>query len=437
MDVAVHSDSFGEKRIELRKNDTRKWFGILEKSFLIIALLLFSGAILPHLTQQAGELVDTSQGNQVIQLTWYVLYTITFCLIVLKWKEVLAALKRDPLVVLLVIFTLCSIFWATTPELTLRRTVALVGTTMVGIYIAARYTYQEQLRMFAVVFGLAAVLSLIFAVFFPAYGIFVESRGEAWQGIYFHKNTLGRIMTLSSVAFFLLLICYKEHRWVKIGLFTLSLALLLLSNSKTALVILLVLFLLIPVLLFVRWQHTLTIPLVFIVCILASTLVLLNLNVEAMMESTAQSLERDPSLTGRTDLWAAVLDKVYERPWLGYGFGGFWQGLNGESAEVIIQVGWEMNHSHNGFLDIWTDLGVIGLLLYLLLVVSSIRKSVGIIIAHKSLEHIWPFLFFSFNIFYMLTEGSMYRQNSVFWILFVATLLSLKSREERESERVG
>ena len=42
---------------------------------------------------------------------------------------------------------------------------------------------------------------------------------------------------------------------------------------------------------------------------------------------------KDATLTGRTDLWNVAITMIARRPWLGYGYGGFWRGWTGESAE--------------------------------------------------------------------------------------------------------
>lgn len=52
------------------------------------------------------------------------------------------------------------------------------------------------------------------------------------------------------------------------------------------------------------------------------------------------ALGKDASLTGRTDVWEFVIDRIKDRPILGYGFGTFWNGLDGKSAYVVRAVRW-------------------------------------------------------------------------------------------------
>ncbi|WP_049558612.1 O-antigen ligase family protein, partial [Limnoraphis robusta] len=69
---------------------------------------------------------------------------------------------------------------------------------------------------------------------------------------------------------------------------------------------------------------------------------------------------KDPSLTGRTDLWAWAREMIDKRPWLGYGYTAFWQGLDGGSAYIIRAARWPVPYSHNGILDLWLDIGLLG-----------------------------------------------------------------------------
>src|SRR5208337_4048948 len=88
-------------------------------------------------------------------------------------------------------------------------------------------------------------------------------------------------------------------------------------------------------------------------------------------------LGRDASLTGRTNLWTAVMIAIGRRPLLGYGYDAFWQGLRGESLQAAINAGWLPIHSHNGYLELALGLGIPGLalfgLIYISLVTSALR----------------------------------------------------------------
>ena len=72
-------------------------------------------------------------------------------------------------------------------------------------------------------------------------------------------------------------------------------------------------------------------------------------------------LGKDPTLTGRTGIWKLVIASAVKRPILGFGYRAFWTGLQGESAHLALTEGWSPTGAHNGFLDVWLNLGLVGL----------------------------------------------------------------------------
>lgn len=70
------------------------------------------------------------------------------------------------------------------------------------------------------------------------------------------------------------------------------------------------------------------------------------------------------SLTGRLPLWEELLKAAHRRPWLGYGYGGFWNAENTLKYSEIFA--WHIPHGHNAYLDMVLSIGVVGLGLYLL-----------------------------------------------------------------------
>ncbi|WP_134684443.1 O-antigen ligase family protein [Brevibacillus migulae] len=430
MAISIESSEIQEKRWKV---DFLLLGRKVEKCVILASLLLFSGGIMQLLTQQSGTVIDPTEGNPLMQACWFGIYAVSFFLILLRWKRVLQVMKRDKWLVLLLFFTTCSLFWSYAPEVTLRRIVALFGTTAFGIYLAARYSMKEQLRLVAFMLGAAIVLSVIFAWVLPGYGIYSEDRGEAWRGIFVHKNILGRLMALSSLVFLLLCMAQRQRRSLYAGFLGLSLCLLILSNSKTALIIFLfqlIVFTMMPML---RMKNKLLAVFLGIVLILAGSLTFLAVDIGTVAEASLESMDRDVTLTGRTDLWMALFDRVKEHPYLGYGYSGFWLGNAGESYQILLDTGWMPVHSHNGLLDILIDLGVVGLILFFVTFSAGMARGVRLIQTTRSIESYWPLLCFTFLFLYMFPEDSLFKQNNVFWILFVSTTLRVAGKRSGSS----
>ena len=79
------------------------------------------------------------------------------------------------------------------------------------------------------------------------------------------------------------------------------------------------------------------------------------------------ALGRDTTLTGRTDIWAGLLPVAMQHPFWGAGFGGFW---TPETIEIH-----RVNEAHSGYLGVFLETGVVGLVLQSVFLLSCCRKA--------------------------------------------------------------
>jgi O-antigen ligase len=84
------------------------------------------------------------------------------------------------------------------------------------------------------------------------------------------------------------------------------------------------------------------------------------------------SLGRNGTLTGRTEIWKAVL-AMHTNPLIGTGFECFWTGGRLERVWNMSVRG--IDEAHNGYLEIYLNLGWIGVCLLLWLIVSGYRRA--------------------------------------------------------------
>ena len=403
-----------------------------EKIFAVLALLLLSGAFLALLGAKDEAASGAGEGNLLAQAGYVSIYGITFLLVVTRIRRFAHVATREPLLVLLVALAVVSVLWSVAPEITLRRGVALLGTTLFGVYLAMRFSFREQLQLLAWTLGIAALFSLAFALALPAYGVESGARGDALRGIYNQKNVLGRIMALGAVVFFFAR-ANGVYRWLKFGALGLSLALLWFSDAKTALVILLVLSILFPFYRALREAYTLAVPIV-IAGVLAGGSVLIWLANNSTVMFAA--LGRDTTLTGRTELWPIVLEMIAERPWLGYGYNAFWLGWEGKSSQVWMTLtpfvaNFRPTHAHNGVLDLWLDLGFLGVLVFALVFVLTFGRAVRLIGSTGAREGVWPLTYLTFMLLSGITYPIGLERNSIWWVLYVAIVISLAAQYGR------
>ena len=143
----------------------------------------------------------------------------------------------------------------------------------------------------------------------------------------------------------------------------------------------------------------------------------------------ASLLERDTTLTGRTDLWELLLELVWDRPWLGYGFRAFWNGDKGKYVHLVMR--WFPMHAHNGFLNVLVDFGSIGLLL---LVVHFARCGVRAFVRTQTdpgagLECMPGIILFSAICVINITEANLLMNNNFIWVTYIVMSHKMASKD--------
>lgn len=404
--------------------------GPLEKIFTVFVLFLSTGALIPLLHQEGGSSLDPFEGDPVMQALWTGIYGVTLILISRIWRRTIRIWKIDKFLVLLIMVALLSFFWSDAPSITLRRCVALLGTTVFGVYLTARYTLREQLQLLGWALGICAVLSFLFALVVPSLGISSGIHEGAWRGIYVHKNVLGRLMVLCILVSFLLFQGRgNDHQRLFSGvLLVLSVCLLVLSVSKTALVLFISFLMLVPFFRALRLNYRLL--LIYLLVVVGLTWGLVGWLL-SHTEELASSLGRDMTLTGRTNLWPIVVEMIKERPLFGFGYNAFWLGWQGESRYVWL-TSFEAVHAHNGYLDLTLDLGLLGLGVFIAGFFLNFLRALMSARNTETMEGLWPVLYLTFMLLYNITESSILTRNGIFWILYVATALTMSLDGARE-----
>lgn len=391
----------------------------LEKIFTVAMLFYTTGAFLPFLTARLSGYSGLGP-NAVEFAIQGVFYGVAFCFIAVRWRSVIQGAWSAKWILVLLMVAFASTAWSQDPLITLRRAAVLCATTAFGVYFATRFDVPEQLRLLAWTCGLVVCASFLCVIFLPQYGIDHRVHYGDWQGAFYQKNMLARAMVLATLVF--LLVRFRSGnslRWIGIAG---SLSLLILSRSVTGIIVFAVILASWPLYRLFRTKFTFAVPVTAVIfTVLAAGMALAYEALPTMLVM----INRDPGLTGRTDLWDAVRVSISRRPWLGYGFDAFWQGMKGESANVLLAVGWTPAYAHNGFLDLVLGLGFIGLAVFVLGYLALWRRAFTFVTRVPGPTAAWLCMYLAFMLFYNITEGPVVSQNNITWVLYVATAVSL------------
>ena len=146
-------------------------------------------------------------------------------------------------------------------------------------------------------------------------------------------------------------------------------------------------------------------------------------------KAVVEGVGRDTTLTGRTDIWDKALGLV-QNPVLGAGFETFWLGDRLLAMWKAFPV-FLPNQAHNGYLEMYINLGVVGLILFLFALGSSYRSLHGKLLdaisapridRHELMLSVFGIAYFVAYLLYNVTEAT-YKPLTVLFLVFLAVTI--------------
>jgi O-antigen ligase len=232
------------------------------------------------------------------------------------------------------------------------------------------------------------------------------------------------MMTISALVFLFCALDNRRYNWVMWTGVGLSIYILLRSTTKAALLVLLLVLVLLPLYRTLRWNYTVLLPFLITILLVGGSVAIVFVS---NADTVLSAFGKDVTLTGRTDFWPLLLNKSWERPWLGYGYLTFWHGgWEGQPADIWRQLKWgfEPPHAHNGFLEVLMSFGLVGLALFLLSFLIGYLRSIRWLRLVKTVEGLVPLIYLTLTLLFNLTESFLMRDD-ILWLLYVSATLSM------------
>jgi O-antigen ligase len=369
---------------------------------------------------------DPESGNLLDQALIIVLICAALWILIHRKFDWSRAMKENAGLIFLIVFMLISILWSNIPIKTfkgwIKELLAILMAFAVLSEPSPRQAVESILRRTTYIL---IPFSLLLIKYFPNYGVRYGrySGQQTWVGVTLHKNQLGRLCLIA--AFFLIWSLVRRRQghntpvWkhqTHSEIFILVLALFLLigpSAYSATSVISLGMGLLVYWGFYLIKKFGINLGAGILNAFVASLIIfgiVAFFTKGANVGLFASSARRDATLTGRTDVWAALVPVVMQKPIIGRGFGGFWTPRTKEAFEI--------NEAHNGYLDVLLGLGFVGILLVSIFLLSSCRK------AQRELSNSfdWGILCICFLIMalvYNVTESSIHTFTSPLTIVIM------------------
>jgi exopolysaccharide production protein ExoQ len=345
-------------------------------------------------------------------------------------------LQRLPVLVAFLLLPLMSVLWSVNSAETMTRAIALLGSSLYALYLAAQLRPLLVLRLLAWTAAIAAAISLILIFAFPSIGLMSEGEYvNVWSGAFVHKNGLGQMTALGAIISIIVLLSDGVRRspTVVAGL-GLNLFLLAGSRSLTSQLV----FLACVVLIFtlgrclrfvVRWSGLLALLSAPLLIVLLATASLDH--VLWLLSSTG----KDASMSSRVPLWQILIGYIDDHFWLGWGYEAFFTDANFAIRVIEAKLHFKPYYSHNGYIELWLALGAVGFAMMLALfarfALLAVLKLYG---DDRNPLYLLCFVYVPVFLIQNTAEVTILQRNSMSWCLFVL-LYALLVREAHSSAR--
>lgn len=331
---------------------------------------------------------------------------------------------------------------------------AQLATTIVAVFFAIQFDWRQLLNLFANTIRLILVLSLIieligsvtgpikppFANFegdtppAPAYwwvqGNLFQS--ERIQGFVGNANLISFIAVLGLVIFFVEYLVSARKQTLAIASMVSAAAFIALSRSASMLAALVIVVIAAIIAMIAEGKPRPVRHRIYRTTFWWSLFGLFL--VAVYWVEITDLLGRSADASGRFYIWQTVWALVEQRWLLGWGWISHWIPGVAPYEGLIVIENVPHFHAHNAFLDVWLQLGVIGLAVFLWLLWTTFVRVWKVAVVHTNPLYFWPLFAFMVISTQALTESRLLIENG--WMLLV--LLALKSREPFDNlEPVG
>jgi len=347
-----------------------------------------------------------------------------------KGNQVKAILRANTPILIFFVYCFLSILWSDFPFVTFKRWIRGAADVVMVLIIMTEPEPDNAVKaLLNRLLFLVIPASVLLIKFFPEYGRSYSIGGvQMWTGVCTDKNGLGAIcMVFGSALLWRLLPTNRSqtsHSWcqwiAKVTVFAMVLYLVWVIDSKTALIC----FAIADVIIVLTWLTRLCLRPVIATMLVWGMIgfcyCILFLGVGGDWLSV---LGRNSTLTGRTDIWATVLPLV-TNPVLGAGYENFWMGDRFAAFARNLVIA---NQAHNGYLEVYLNLGWCGLILLSVIVLTGYRNIMRSLRSEPEKGRL-KLAFFAVCMVYNFTEAN-FKMMSPVWIVFLwATMVIPKPR---------
>ena len=370
------------------------------------------------------------EGSPVDRAFFLVLLIAAVCVLIHRGPRTLKVLNTNWPILAFYLYCLVSVIWSDFSAVSFKRwTKAIADVAMIVIIVTDGQPVAALRRIFARVGFILIPASLLYIKYYPALG----RNYDPWTGAQFNTGVTLNKNILGSTTYLLLLgatwrllallrsdeqtVPRNRHLLAQGSLLAMGIYLLTITHSSTSSLCFAigVGLLLVTSIRFVRLHAGSVHVIVLILLVTAGMAALL-----AGTGGVASALGRDSTFSGRTDIWADVIPLAPN--WLvGAGFESFWLSPYVHQRLAVLIPGLPLNEAHNGYIEIYLELGCVGLGLLVLVLIDGYRRSVSAFRREPALASLF-IAYILTAVVYCLTEAG-FRMVGAIWIFLLLSII--------------
>jgi O-antigen ligase len=388
-----------------------------------VGVLTFSTGAFGTLLVNTADPAQLAAGSPIVKAVWGFVYAVTIISLVAKRREAIVLIRNNKALFALVGLTLASVLWSLDPMSTLHQGALTLLTLLFAMDLSIRYNLPQQITIIARILIVLVLLSVVAEVLLPGFipnGVATAHDEVPWHGVFAFKNEFARYVCIGVAA--CLAMPHRSNRFATAAV-AIGAILAVVSKSVSSvgyLAATVALFLGLPIL---KWAPRRRLMMLGSLAILATaTTVFVSVNLAEL----TYLVGKDPTLTGRTDLWNYSLQDIYAKPLLGYGYQAFWAKQSQPAWRIREAIHWEQApHSHNGYIETALATGLVGLICFFLALGVLFKRAYVLFMTGSEYYRRWPLMYLFLATIYGMTEAGTVGGNSVAWILFCSLAFSL------------
>jgi O-antigen ligase len=346
-----------------------------------------------------------------------------------RGRSVRKLLRANVPVVCFFSYCAASVLWSDYPDVAFKRLIRALGDLAIVLIIVTDNNRPAAIERFVARPSFFLIpLSVLLIKYYPQWGQhFNLSEGVSqYSGITNAKNTLGLICLVFGVGTSWRILRLLQDRGrrrrllAQVAILVMTVWLFWKCNSVTSMSCFVMATILILWTGAPGWARKRVLLHTAVMGFLTVAFVTLFLNVGSDL---IMSVGRNTTLTGRTELWNN-LRGMNPHPLLGAGFESFW--LGDRLTRLWSIMAWQPNEAHNGYIEVYLNLGWLGLALLTVVIVTAYRNAVGLLLSEAK-ESGLMLAYIVISVAYSYSEAG-FRMMGPMWIFLLVATFSVAQR---------